>query len=150
MNFSLPDKDGKIHSLKDFLGKWVVLYFYPKDNTSGCTLEAIDFTASKDEFEKRECTIIGVSKDSQKSHCRFIEKHDLSILLLSDESHEIAEAFGAWGKKKMYGKEYEGTIRSTFILDPSGNIVKEWRKVKVKGHVQNVLDSLIEIQEKSK
>jgi len=146
MNFSLPDKDGKIYSLNDFKGKWVVLYFYPKDNTSGCTLEAIDFSRLKNEFEKMNCIIIGISKDSQKSHCRFIEKHNISVLLLSDESHEVAEEFGAWGKKKLYGREYEGTIRSTFIIGPDGNILKEWRKVKVKGHAQEVLESLKEIQ----
>ena len=141
-NFCLPDAEGKEHCLEDFRGKWIVLYFYPKDNTSGCTKEAIGFTEMKDEFEKEGAVIIGISKDSPKSHARFTEKHGLKILLLSDENHEIIEEYGAWGKKKLYGKEHWGTIRSTFIIDPDGIIRKEWRKVKVNGHVEEVLEEL--------
>ncbi len=147
-NFCLNDFEGKKHCLKDFSGKWVVLYFYPKDNTSGCTREAVNFTESKGEFEKEGAVIIGISKDSPKSHGRFISKHALEILLLSDEEHKVIEKYGAWGKKKLYGREYFGTVRSTFLIDPKGFIVKEWRKVKVKGHVEEVLETLREMKNK--
>ena len=144
VDFCLPDHQGKEHCLHEFRGKWVVLYFYPKDNTSGCTREAKEFTAMKGEFEKLNAVIIGISKDSPKSHAKFIEKHNLGILLLSDENHEIIEKYGAWGKKKRYGKEYEGTIRSTFLIDPEGRIVREWKNVRVAGHVEKVLNALKE------
>ncbi len=143
-DFCLPDHSGKEHCLRDYAGKWVVLYFYPKDNTSGCTREAKEFTEMKEEFEKLGAVIIGVSKDSPKSHAKFIEKHNLGILLLSDENHEVIEKYGAWGKKKNYGREYYGTVRSTFLIDPEGKIVKEWRKVRVAGHVEKVLNALKE------
>ncbi len=143
--FCLPDKEGNNHCLKDYKGKWVVLYFYPKDNTSGCTKEAIGFSDKKRDFEKLGAIIIGISKDSPKSHIRFIEKHNLGILLLSDEEHKIIEAYGAWGLKKMYGKEYYSTIRSTFLIDPEGNIVEEWKKVRVNGHVESVYNRLKEL-----
>ena len=144
LDFCLPDHSGKEHCLKDYAGKWVVLYFYPKDNTSGCTREAKEFTEMKEEFEKLGAVIIGVSKDSPKSHAKFIEKHNLGILLLSDENHEVIEKYGAWGKKKNYGREYYGTVRSTFLIDPSGKIIKEWKKVRVAGHVEKVLNTLKE------
>ncbi len=144
-DFCLPDYNGEKHCLKDYRGKWVVLYFYPKDNTSGCTTEAKEFTAMKEEFENLNAVIIGISKDSPKSHAKFIEKHELGILLLSDENHEIHEKYGAWGKKKNYGREYYGTIRSTFIIDPNGKIIKEWKNVRVKGHVEKVLEELKEV-----
>ncbi len=141
-DFTLLDKDNNKVSLSDFKGKWLVLYFYPKDNTSGCTREAIDFTEKKEEFEKLGAEIVGISKDSIKSHIKFSEKHNLKITLLSDPDHKVHELYGAWGKKKLYGKEYFGTIRSTFLIDPEGNIRKEWKKVKVKGHVEEVLKAL--------
>lgn len=143
-DFCLPDHEGKEHCLHDFRGKWIILYFYPKDNTSGCTREAKEFTEMKDEFEKLGAVIIGVSKDSPRSHAKFIEKHGLKILLLSDENHEVLEKYGAWGKKKNYGREYFGTIRSTFLINPSGMIVREWKNVKVAGHVEKVLATLKE------
>ena len=143
-DFCLPDAEGKKHCLGDFRGKWVVLYFYPRDNTSGCTREAVAFTEMKKDFEKEGAVIIGISKDSPKSHARFIEKHGLDILLLSDEDHSVIERYGAWGKKKLYGKEHWGTVRSTFLIDPEGRIVREWRKVKVDGHAQAVLEALKE------
>lgn len=146
-DFSLPDYKGDIHSLADFRGKWVVLYFYPKDNTPGCTKEAIDFTELTDEFEKNNCVVIGISKDSQKSHERFIDKQNLKILLLSDEDHSVQEQYGVWGKKKNYGKEYFGTIRSTFLIDSKGIIRKEWKNVKVKGHAEEVLKTLKELKD---
>jgi len=141
-DFCLPDYEGKEHCLHDYHGKWVVLYFYPKDNTSGCTREAKEFTEMKGEFENLGAVIIGVSKDSPKSHARFIEKHNLRILLLSDEEHKILEKYGAWGKKKNYGREYFGTIRTTFLIDPEGKIVQVWRNVRVNGHVEKVLEEL--------
>lgn len=131
----------KDFSLADFKGNKVVLYFYPKDNTSGCTQEACDF---RDNFNRlsSKATVIGVSPDSIKSHLKFKENHSLNFLLISDSEHKLSEAFGTWGEKSMYGKKYMGIIRSTFLLDEQGEIVKEWRKVKVKGHVDEVLSSL--------
>jgi peroxiredoxin Q/BCP len=141
-DFCLPDQSGKQHCLKDYRGKWIILYFYPKDNTSGCTREAIGFSDKKKDFEKLGAIIIGISKDSPKNHIKFMEKHNLEIILLSDEEHKVIEVFGAWGLKKMYGREYYSTIRSTFIINPEGEIVKEWKKVKVNGHVDEVYKTL--------
>ncbi len=138
------DENGeeKEYRLSDFSGKKVVLYFYPKDNTSGCTQEACDF---RDNFNRltTKATVIGVSPDSIKSHIKFKENQSLNFILLSDTEHKLAEEFGAWGEKSMYGKKYFGIIRSTFILNENGKIEKEWRKVKVKGHVEEVLAELI-------
>lgn len=129
-------------SLENYRGKKIVLYFYPKDNTAGCTLEAIEFSALKDEFEKLGAVVIGVSKDSIKSHKNFIQKHNLEVELVSDESLSIQEHFDVWKLKKMCGKEYMGTVRSTFIIDDKGNILKEFRNVKAKGHAQKILEEL--------
>lgn len=125
---------------KENEGKNLVIYFYPKDNTKGCTTEAIDFSENKKEFEKLNTKIYGISKDSQKSHDKFIKDHDLKIDLLTDEELELIKAFDVWKKKKMYGKEYMGVERSTFIFNKDGVLVKEYRKVKVKDHVKNVLE----------
>ncbi len=137
------DKDGieKEFSLNEYKGKKVILYFYPKDNTSGCTQEACDF---RDNFNRltSKVEVIGVSPDSIKSHLKFQEKNSLNFTLLSDTEHQLAEIFGAWGEKSMYGKKYMGIIRSTFLINENGEIIKEWRKVKVKGHVDDVLSSL--------
>jgi peroxiredoxin Q/BCP len=130
--FTLADHENKPVALGDFRGKWVVLYFYPKDMTSGCTKEAIDFSERKEDFERLGAVILGVSPDSPERHRKFIEKNDLSIRLLSDESKEVLQAFGAWGIKKNYGKETEGVIRSTFLIDPDGVIREVWRKVRVR------------------
>lgn len=132
-------------NLENYKGKKIVLYFYPKDNTAGCTAEALDFTAHKDDFEKLGAVVIGVSKDSMKSHEKFIEKHSLDVELISDEDLSIQKEFDVWQMKKMCGKEYMGTVRSTFILDDEGNILKEFRNVKVKGHVEAVLEALKEL-----
>lgn len=129
-------------SLENYRGKKIVLYFYPKDNTAGCTLEAIEFSSLKDEFEKLGAVVIGVSKDSIKSHKNFIQKHNLEVELVSDESLLIQEHFDVWKLKKMCGKEYMGTVRSTFIIDDKGNILKEFRNVKAKGHAQKILEEL--------
>jgi len=144
--FCLPNQDETEICLRDLSGKWVILYFYPKDNTPGCTTEACDFTENLDWFEDEDAVILGVSPDSPKKHRNFIEKKDLKITLLSDENKDVIKAYGAWGKKKMYGKEYEGVIRSTFIINPEGEIVAEWKKVKVKGHVEAVKEKLKELK----
>ena len=137
------DIDGieKEYSLSDFKGQKVILYFYPKDNTSGCTQEACDFRDNINRLTNF-ATVIGVSPDSIKSHLKFKEKQDLNFVLLSDPEHKLAEAFNVWVEKSMYGRKYMGIERSTFVLDENLNVVKEWRKVKVKGHVDEVIDYL--------
>jgi len=146
-DFCLPNQDNQEICLRDFRGKWVVLYFYPKDNTPGCTTEALDFTALKDEFEKEGAIILGVSPDSIKRHQNFIEKKDLKITLLSDEEKEVAKLYGVWQLKKNFGKEYMGIVRTTFLIDPEGKIAYIWPKVKVKGHAKEVLEKLKELKE---
>ena len=131
-DFRLINQDDKEVSLKDNKGKWIVLYFYPKDNTSGCTKEACDFTESLKDYKKLNATVFGVSPDSTESHRGFIEKQSLDITLLSDPDKETHKAYGAWGMKKNYGKEYEGVIRSTFIISTEGKIADAWSKVKVR------------------
>lgn len=148
MNYLTIEKqaqDEKTYKLNDISG-YRVVYFYPKDNTPGCTVEATEFTQFKSEFQKLDTTIIGVSKDSVKSHINFSNKKELDILLLSDEDLDLIKAFDVWKLKKNYGKEYMGIERSTFILNEAGEIVKEYRKVKVKGHVEQVLEDLKEIK----
>ncbi|NPA55178.1 MAG: thioredoxin-dependent thiol peroxidase [Epsilonproteobacteria bacterium] len=144
--FCLPNQDETEICLRDLKGRWIVLYFYPKDNTPGCTTQACDFSNELEEFENLDAVILGVSPDSPKKHTNFIAKKDLKITLLSDENKDVIKAYGAWGKKKMYGKEYEGVIRSTFIINPEGEIVAEWKKVKVKGHVEAVKEKLKELK----
>ncbi|GAB6045450.1 thioredoxin-dependent thiol peroxidase [Caminibacter profundus] len=141
-DFCLPNQDGIEICLRDLKGKWIILYFYPKDNTPGCTIEAKEFSELLDDFENLGAIVIGISPDSPRKHCNFIEKHNLKITLLSDEEKQVLKEYGALGKKKMYGKEYEGVIRSTFIINPEGEIVKEYKKVKAKGHAALVLEDL--------
>ena len=137
------DIDGieKEYSLNDFKGQKVILYFYPKDNTSGCTQEACDFRDNINRLTSF-ATVIGVSPDSIKSHLKFKENQSLNFILLSDPEHKLAEAFNVWVEKSMYGRKYMGIERSTFVLDEKLNVIKEWRKVKVKGHVDEVIDYL--------
>ncbi len=144
--FSLPDKDGNIISLNGFKDKWVVLYFYPKDNTPGCTIEAIDFTSSLKEFKKLNTVILGVSPDSPKSHLNFCNKHNLEVNLLSDQDHKTMENYGVWQLKNLFGIKHHGVVRSTFLIDPQGKISHIWRKVKVKGHIKEVKEVLINLK----
>jgi len=144
--FCLPDAEKGRVCLKDHRGRYVVLYFYPKDNTKGCTMEALEFTAAEDDSNASGAVVIGVSPDSPESHTKFIEKHDLGITLLSDTEKEILTGYGVWQKKKMYGREYMGVVRSTFLIDPEGNIVYIWPKVKVTDHADAVMEKLVELQ----
>ena len=144
--FATPNQRGEISKLADFAGQWLVLYFYPKDNTPGCSTEAIDFTALSPQFQQLNAVILGVSPDSEKSHCRFIEKHNLTIQLLSDTEHQLAEIYQVWGLKKFMGKEYMGIKRATFLINPQGNIAYIWSNVKVKAHAEAVLKKLEELQ----
>lgn len=141
-DFTLNDKDGTPVTLSDMRGKWVALYFYPRDNTSGCTTEAKDFSTLLPAFEKEDAIIIGISADSELSHARFASKHSLSITLLSDPDHQALEAYGVWQKKKMAGREYMGIVRTTFLIDPQGVICEVWHKVKVKSHAEIVYQAL--------
>lgn len=141
-DFSALASNGETVSLSDFRGKNVVLYFYPKDMTPGCTTEACDFRDRYEEFNDLDVVILGVSTDSIERHKKFIEKHTLPFLLLSDENHTVCELYDAWKLKKNFGKEYMGIERSTFLIDPTGTVVKEWNKVKVDGHVEEALLTL--------
>jgi peroxiredoxin Q/BCP len=143
-SFCLPDAQRTRICLESFKGKWVVLYFYPRDNTPGCTLEAMQFNASLEKFADIGAQVIGVSADSPESHRKFAQKHDLSILLLSDEEHTVLKAYDAWKPKTMYGREFFGTQRDTFLIDPDGMIVAVWRKVSPKGHAEEVKAVLLE------
>jgi peroxiredoxin Q/BCP len=144
--FCLPDENGVKHCLKDERGRWVVLYFYPKDNTPGCSTEAREFNELREEFERLNAVVYGISKDPVKSHARFADKLGLGFRLLSDESAQVLKAYGAWGKKKLYGKEYEGTIRSTVLVDPKLRVAAVWPKVRAKGHAAAVLAKLRELK----
>lgn len=142
LDIKLEASDDSSYSLRNFLGSKVILYFYPKDNTSGCTVEAKDFTSLQSEYLKKGYKIIGVSRDSVKSHKNFILKQELNLLLLSDINEELVKAFDVLKEKSMYGKTYMGIVRSTFVLDEQGKIVKEYRKVKAKEHAQLLLNEL--------
>ncbi|MEY4575812.1 MAG: hypothetical protein RL701_515 [Pseudomonadota bacterium] len=140
--FKLEGSDGGQVALADFRGKNVVLYFYPKDNTPGCTLEAQDFQLALPKFKKRNAVVLGVSRDSITSHCKFRDKYELGFQLLSDPAHEVLEAYGAWGEKTLYGKKSIGIVRTTVVIDDQGKIKQVFPKVKVKGHVAAVLAAL--------
>ncbi|MDM5336739.1 thioredoxin-dependent thiol peroxidase [Fictibacillus enclensis] len=143
-DFTLPASNGKEVTLSDFKGKNVVLYFYPKDMTPGCTTQACDFRDKHEEFQDLDAVILGVSTDPLARHEKFIDKYGLPFLLLADEDHKAAELFDVWKLKKNFGKEYMGIERSTFILDKEGTLVKEYRKVKVKEHIEEVLSYIRE------
>ena len=141
-DFSAPVTDGTIVSLKDYKGKKLVLYFYPKDDTSGCTKESCSFRDNLARVRKKGAEILGVSADSVKSHQKFTEKFDLSFPLLSDESKDVVKAYGVWQEKSMYGRKYMGIVRTTFIIDERGKIARIFEKVNVEGHTDEVLDAL--------
>ena len=143
--FSVPDQDGKTVALADFADRWLVLYFYPRDDTPGCTVEAQEFTALATEFAAWECDIVGVSPDSPQKHCNFIVKYGLDVRLLADPEHAVLAPYGAWRLKKNYGREYMGVARSTFIIAPDGTVARAWPNVRAKGHAAKVLEALREL-----
>lgn len=140
-DFTLPKNGGGALSLSDYRGKKVVLYFYPQDNTPTCTLEAIEFSAAAAAFTKAGAVVIGVSPDSVKSHDKFCAKHDLAIPLAADEEHKVVDTYGVWREKTTFGRTYMGVVRSTFLIDKDGGIAGIWDNVRLKGHVQAVLDA---------
>jgi peroxiredoxin Q/BCP len=144
-DFTLPRDGGGETTLSALRPKAVVLYFYPKDDTSGCTKEAIAFTGLASEFEAAGAVVVGVSKDSVAKHDKFIAKHDLGVVLVSDETSDVCERYGVWKEKSMYGKKYMGIERSTFLIDGTGKIARVWEKVKVPGHAEEVLEAVREL-----
>lgn len=142
--FTLPDQDGKAKKLSDYKGKWVLLYFYPKDFTPGCTVEACTLRDNIEEIEKHGAAVLGVSTDNVKSHAGMVEKHELPFPLLADEKKEVVKLYGVWGKKKFLGREYMGTNRTSFLIDPKGKIAKIYEKVKPIGHAKEVIAALEE------
>ncbi len=143
--FTLPDQNGASVKLSGLKGRWVVLYFYPKDDTPGCTTEACEFTAGLRGFEKLNATVYGCSPDLPVKHTSFIAKYKLKVGLLSDADHAVLEAYGAWGEKQNYGKTYMGVIRSTVLIDPTGKVAHHWPKVKAAGHADEVRAKLAEL-----
>ena len=145
-DFTLPNQDDEPVKLSELAGRWVVLYFYPNDDTPGCTVEACDYTAGLKDFEKLEATVLGCSPNSTESHRKFIAKYKLKIDLLADPDKKVLTKYGAWGEKNMYGKVTMGVIRSTAIIDPQGKIARHWPKVKAQGHADDVKDALKELR----
>lgn len=145
-NFNLPDQNGKMHSLSDYKGKWVVVYFYPKDDTPGCTKEACSFRDSNELLKEKGIVVLGISKDTVNSHKKFGDKFQLNFPILSNPDKDIIRAFGALGMKKFMGKEYEGVMRYTYIINPKGEIVKKYEQVDVDQHAQDTLKDIIELQ----
>ena len=143
--FTLPDQHDDTIKFSDFKGQWVVLYFYPKDDTPGCTTEACDFTAGIKGLEKLNAAVLGVSADSPESHRKFIKKYNLQITLLSDPGHAMMQKYGAWQLKKTYGKEYMGIMRTTYLIDPTGKVAFVWEKVSADGHAKKVAEKLAEL-----
>ena len=140
--FNLNSTDGKVYSLKNSIGKYVVFYFYPKDDTPGCTIETNDFNKLLSKFKKLECEIYGISKDDLKSHVKFRDKYNIKFDLLADEEIKVLKKYKVWGKKKFMGREFMGIIRTTFLIDKKGKIIKIWNNVKVKDHAKEVLETL--------
>ncbi|MDU0204916.1 MULTISPECIES: thioredoxin-dependent thiol peroxidase [Paenibacillus] len=141
-DFTLPASSGSSVSLHDYKGKKVVIYFYPQDNTPTCTQQSCDFRDYNGKFAELGVEVIGISPDELNAHHKFIAKYELPFLLLSDSDHQVAEKYGVWALKKLYGREYMGIVRSTFLIDEEGYIVKEWSKVRIKNHVQSVLEAV--------
>ena len=142
IDFSLPDQDGKAHKLSDYKGKWVVLYFYPRDDTPGCTREACGFRDYAKQYKAKNAVILGVSKDSVESHKKFAEKYHLNFTLLSDESKEVIKAYKAWGEKKFMGKIFDGVLRKTYLINPEGVIVYAYEKVNPLIHSEEILKDI--------
>ena len=147
--FSMPTNQGTTASLSDYKGRKLVLYFYPKDDTPGCTKEACSFRDNLPHFEKIDAAILGVSKDTVEKHAKFIKKFDLNFPLASDEDGSVCDAYGTWGEKSLYGRKYMGIDRATFLIDADGKIAKIWRKVKVDGHTEEVMAALKELDKKA-
>ena len=145
--FTLPDQDDEKVRLTELKGQWVVLYFYPRDDTPGCTTEACEFTDGLADFEALDAVVLGCSPDSPEKHRKFIAKHDLEVTLLSDPDHKVMEKYDAWGEKQMYGKTVEGVKRSTVLIDPSGKVAFHWANVRAKGHAAKVAEKLGELAE---
>ena len=146
--FKLPSTNETNYSLKDSIGKYVVIYFYPKDDTPGCTIETNDFNKLLPKFKKLNCEVLGVSKDDIKSHNKFKKKYKINFDLLSDEKIEVLKKYKVWGKKKFMGREFMGVIRTSFLIDKKGNILRIWDNVKVKDHAKEVLETLNNLQKK--
>ena len=144
-NFKLSSTSGKTVELNKVKSKYIIIYFYPKDNTSGCTIETNDFNKLLSKFKKLNCDIFGVSKDSLNSHAKFKDKYKIKFDLLSDEDLKILKKYKVWGKKKFMGREFMGILRTTFLINPEGKIIKIWKNVKVKDHAKDVLNTLISI-----
>ncbi|MGB0766564.1 MAG: thioredoxin-dependent thiol peroxidase [Phycisphaeraceae bacterium] len=140
--FHLPDQTGEKHRLSQYKGRWVVLYFYPKDNTPGCTTQACGFRDEEQAIKDRDTVVLGISPDDTKSKAKFAGKYDLNFPILADESAAVCEKYGVWQEKSMYGKTYMGVVRTTYLIDPTGKVRERFDKVKVKGHTQAVLDAL--------
>ena len=145
-DFSIINQNGKTIGLDDLLGKWSVIYFYPRDDTPGCTVEAKEFTELNNKFKENGASIYGVSPDNEAKHCKFIDKYDLEIDLLADTEKTMLSDYGVWQEKSMYGKTYMGVVRTTYLINPNGNIAEAWTKVKAKGHAEAVLNRLIELK----
>ena len=150
--FTLPDQHGEKHALKDYAGSPVVLYFYPRDDTSGCTKEACAFRDALKDFEQLDAIVFGVSPDDESSHAKFAEKYDLNFPLLADtpDAHgvpKVCDKYGVWQEKKMYGRTHMGVVRTTYLIDPEGRIARRWDRVKVDGHADEVLDALRELRQ---
>lgn len=146
-DFTLPDQNGALRSLGDYAGKWLVLYFYPQDDTPGCTTEACSFRDEREVIAEHGAEVVGISKDTVASHKRFAEKYGLNFTVLSDPEHKVIEAYGAWAPKKMFGREYLGTLRKTFIIDPEGKIAREFPNVSPKGHALEIIRALDELRQ---
>ena len=144
--FAIPNQKGEIIKLENLIGKWSVIYFYPRDDTPGCTIEAKEFTELSSKFEEYGASIYGVSPDTKAKHCKFIEKHGLKVELLADTESTMLADYGVWQEKSMYGKTYMGVVRTTYLINPDGNIAEAWTKVKAKGHAESVLERLVELK----
>ena len=144
--FALPDQEGRTVELADLAGSWVVLYFYPKDDTPGCTTQACEFTASIRDFDEIDAVVLGCSPDSPASHASFAAKYSLKVRLLSDPTHEVMERYGAWGERTSYGRTSQGVIRSTVLIDPRGSVAHHWPTVKAAGHAAAVRDRLLDLR----